>query len=96
MDFESTDSPNMAAFRKEVRTYLEEIVPKDLVYSPDWRDYSKAEHERRNEIISKLGGKGWLCPTWPKEYGGGGLTADHAVVIEEEADNFNIPLGERG
>src|SRR5688572_5037561 len=86
----------MAAFRKEVRAYLEEIVPKDMVYSPDWRDYSKEEHERKNEIIKKLGSKGWLCPTWPTEYGGGGLTAEHAIIIEEEADEFNISLGERG
>jgi len=96
LDFTSQDSAEMAAFRKEVRAFLEEIVPKDMVYSPDWRDYSKAEHVRRDEIIRKLGSKGWLCPTWPKEYGGGGLTAEHAIVIEEETDEFNISLGERG
>ena len=28
--------------------------------------------------------KGWLEPTYPKEYGGGGLTGDHETIIDEE------------
>src|SRR5207248_3133633 len=31
-----------------------------------------------------LGHQGWLFPTLPQEHGGGGLTPDHAVIINEE------------
>ncbi|MDO8671370.1 MAG: acyl-CoA dehydrogenase family protein, partial [Dehalococcoidia bacterium] len=35
----------------------------------------------------RLGAKGWLCPLWPKEYGGGGLSVEQAVIIREELDS---------
>lgn len=35
MDFELMDTPEMAVFRREVREFLKEIVPADLVISPD-------------------------------------------------------------
>ena len=40
----------------------------------------------------KLGTKGWLYPLWPKEYGGGGLTAEHDIIIKEELQNKKYPV----
>ncbi|MSQ15721.1 MAG: hypothetical protein EXR50_07660 [Dehalococcoidia bacterium] len=96
MDFTSVDSPEMAAFRKEVREYLDKIVPKDLVDSPDWRDYPESDHQKRRDIAKNLGSKGWLAPTFPKPYGGGGLSIDHAIVIDEELERVNVSMGDVG
>ena len=32
----------------------------------------------------RVGDKGWATPTWPAEYGGGGLSAPQARVLEQE------------
>ena len=34
--------------------------------------------------LDKMGEKGWTCPTWPKEYGGGGLSFDENKILQEE------------
>jgi alkylation response protein AidB-like acyl-CoA dehydrogenase len=34
--------------------------------------------------LDRMGAKGWTCPTWPKEYGGGGLNKDELRILQEE------------
>jgi alkylation response protein AidB-like acyl-CoA dehydrogenase len=34
--------------------------------------------------LDRMGAKGWTAPTWPKDYGGGGLTKDEAKVLAQE------------
>ena len=34
--------------------------------------------------LDRMAAKGWVCPTWPKEYGGGGLSNAEARVLAEE------------
>jgi Acyl-CoA dehydrogenases len=36
------------------------------------------------EILGKLGSRGWLCPNWPKEYGGLGLPYVYRYIVMEE------------
>jgi acyl-CoA dehydrogenase len=38
--------------------------------------------------------RGWTVPTWPTEYGGGGLSPDQAKILYEEmgAINARSPL----
>ena len=43
-----------------------------------------------------LGAKGWTVPTWPKEYGGGGLDNDEAGVLYEELARINARLPMHG
>ncbi len=90
MDFELHDTPEMAEFRKEVSAYFQEVIPKDIVISAYSEDYSPEQMEKRREIGRKLGAKGWLYPTWPKEVGGAGLTGNHAIVIEQEIDKYEL------
>jgi alkylation response protein AidB-like acyl-CoA dehydrogenase len=46
----------------------------------------------------KLGGRGWTIPTWPEEYGGGGLSAEQASILYEELDAIKarVPIGGMG
>ena len=92
MDFEPAYTEEQERFRQEVRTWLAENVPANLVRSPDPRDHTAEQHGLRRELGRKLGARGWLYPTMPKEYGGGGLSLDHAVIIEEELDNLELAL----
>jgi alkylation response protein AidB-like acyl-CoA dehydrogenase len=45
-----------------------------------------------------MGAKGWGTPTWPKEYGGGGLSRAEARVLQEEMAKIGArnPIGGMG
>ncbi len=77
-------------FRKETRSWLEENCPQSM-RSPATED--ETVWGGRNETypnpdaklwLDNMGAKGWTCPTWPKEYGGGGLNKAEARVLQEE------------
>ncbi len=96
MDFDLDYSEEQEEFRKEVRAWLETHVPR-VELPPDSADLTEEHYEIGKAFRRDLGAKGWLAPTWPKEFGGGGLTADHAVVINEELAGYDIPpLGDLG
>ena len=92
MDFEPQYSPEQEQFRTEVRDWLDENVPKDLAHPPDSKDITYEQYLQYRELGSKLGEKGWLWSTAPTEYGGGGLTIDHSIVIDEEMDRHNLTV----
>jgi len=53
------------------------IKPSDLVYGG--KNYEFPSEDARN-WMQVMAEKGWTVPTWPKEYGGAGLSdADHRV-----------------
>ena len=95
MDFEveMEYSAEQEEFAREVRAWMDENIPKDLV-SP--RDPVKVTHEQwlqRRELGRKLGKKGWLHPRFPKKHGGGELEPDLAYVLTTEfaARHISIP-----
>ena len=60
-------------FRTEIRSWLEANLP------PGWTDadFEMTPEDRKafnEQWPSKLFEGGWICATWPKEYGGKGLT----------------------
>ncbi|MDY7018683.1 MAG: acyl-CoA dehydrogenase family protein [Chloroflexota bacterium] len=40
------------------------------------------------DLLRKLGSRGWLCPTWPKEYGGLDLPHIYRYILTEEIDYY--------
>ena len=93
MDFEITFTPDIEAFRSEVSRWLDEDPPEfspSVAYSED-EDDDGVEWNKRLSFRRKLGGQGWLYPTAPNEYGGGGLTSDHAIIISQELERRGIP-----
>lgn len=34
--------------------------------------------------LDRMAQRGWTCPTWPRDYGGGGLNLDEAQVLSQE------------
>lgn len=88
-DFGATD---LDAFRKEVRGQLEAMYPAEL-RSPDaktdpeavWGGRAFAGSDDPQTVwMNRMAAKGWTTPTWPKAYGGGGLTAEQARVLDQE------------
>ena len=75
--------PEAEAFRKEIRTWLEENLPEG------WFDegFELKGDERKQfnaDWVKKLQEGGWICASWPKEYGGKGLSVIENVVLNEE------------
>jgi alkylation response protein AidB-like acyl-CoA dehydrogenase len=79
-----------AAFRAETRAWLEAQcppsmrtpVPEDEVV---WGGRNARFKNPDSRLwLERMAAKGWTVPTWPKEYGGGGLSAAEARILEEE------------
>jgi len=92
MDFEVTYTDEQQRFRAEVRAWFEANVTPGLARHPATPEESRENYQKRRELGRKLGAKGWLYPMAPKEYGGAGLDVDRAIVLEEEADRFELSL----
>ncbi|MGC1303023.1 MAG: acyl-CoA dehydrogenase family protein [Caulobacteraceae bacterium] len=89
------------AFRAEVRDWIAANFPASLkgkslylygdpaiaARDPDFERWRKA-----------MGEKGWGAPTWPREYGGGGLSREQAKVLSQELDRTGAwnPIGGMG
>jgi len=39
--------------------------------------------------LARMAERGWTCPTWPTEYGGGGLDKEEAIILGEELARIN-------
>ncbi|HLI67714.1 MAG TPA: acyl-CoA dehydrogenase family protein [Caulobacteraceae bacterium] len=81
------------AFRAEARAWLEENFPASLrgVPPPSFDESMSARPApSADETLWKerLAAKGWSAPTWPKPYGGGGLSQAEARVVQEEMNRI--------
>src|SRR5262245_46473419 len=86
-----TYPPEAEAFRKEIRTWLEENLPAGWFDSAF--ELKGEERETFNlEWPRKLYEGGWICASWPKEYGGKGLSTMENVVLAEEFARVGAPL----
>ena len=91
MDFSVSYTPEQQAFRAAARAWLEEFVPRDLIIPPDGSPLDSDTQEKVRGFRLKLGEKGWLAPSWPREYGGGGLSPDFDIVLSEEMRRMQLP-----
>ena len=92
MDFEPSYSEEQERFRAEVRAWLKENLPSGITHPADPADLTYEQYEKRRDLGRSLGAKGWLWPTAPAEFGGGDLSLDHSVIIEEEIDKVGMTL----
>ncbi|MBW1887171.1 MAG: acyl-CoA dehydrogenase family protein [Deltaproteobacteria bacterium] len=85
MDFNFT--PEEEKFRKEVRDFF---IQEEKVVAEATKEWDSGLGYGPNcwKILKKIGSKGWLCPTWPKEYGGLELSYMYRYVLMEEMQYF--------
>ena len=93
MDFAYTYTEDQEEFRKEVRSWLEENIPAEMRAPVDRMELSQAQYDYWREMHKVLAEKGWLYPTYPKEYGGGGLTGEHETILQEEFRRARVVPG---
>jgi alkylation response protein AidB-like acyl-CoA dehydrogenase len=80
------DGMDEAAFRQMLRDFIEAECPAGL------RHISR--RMRREEVLPwtrKLAAKGWICPAWPTEHGGMGLSTAKVLAFQEEFDKAGVP-----
>jgi alkylation response protein AidB-like acyl-CoA dehydrogenase len=86
-----TYPPEAEEFRGEIRAWLEENLPDG--WFDDEFEMPAEERERFNEEWpAKLRDGGWICATWPEEYGGKGLSLMQGVVLAEEFARAKAPM----
>ena len=83
--------PEAETFRKEIHQWLVDNLPEG------WggEGFSMTPEERREfnkTWTEKLFQGGWICASWPVEYGGKGLSLIEQVVLNEEFAKLQAPL----
>jgi alkylation response protein AidB-like acyl-CoA dehydrogenase len=93
---EFRDSPPEAAFRQEVRSFIQQECPADLRrgaargamfggggFIPQGMTMESYRDLSRG-WNKKLNQRGWAAPHWPKAYGGAGFTTMEQFILKEE------------
>ena len=86
-----TYPPEAEAFRVEIRKWLEDHLPEGW-FEPGFAMDAEAKVQFHKEWTTTLFEGGWICATWPTEYGGKGLSTMEAVVLNEEFAKAGAPL----
>ncbi len=101
MDFGFT--PEQEALRREVRAFIAEHVAPEVVAEMEGhnegllgvtRGTSRGPAVR--ELFRKIGERGWLGISYPKEYGGQGGDRISQYIVEEEFARTNVNVGVAG
>jgi len=88
MDF--NDTPEEAAYRHQVRGWLETNAPKTVVKSTDPLE-DDTDMKAARAWQRKKAEAGYACITWPKEWGGGGGASWQSVIFGQEEAKFPHP-----
>ena len=85
----------LSDFQASTRAWLEEncpptmrtpMVQEEVVWGGRRPEFVNPESKLWLELMSE---KGWTCPTWPSEYGGGGLSKEEAIILSTELNRLN-------
>ena len=97
MDFE--DTPTEAAFRKEVRAWINANAPKHLEDELKRASFGSNGVASEDPIAAgkawqkKKADAGWACLHWPKEYGGAARTPIERVIWGQEEGPYAALTG---
>jgi alkylation response protein AidB-like acyl-CoA dehydrogenase len=85
------------AFRQQVRDFLDKEAPQSLrgLSDPKYAYWGgrkpELPHPDAQRYCEAAAARGLTAITWPKEYGGGGLTAAHERVFQQELARLGFP-----
>ena len=78
-------------FRAETRQWLEANCPAEMrtpmrsEKDACWGGrHFQFQSPAQKQWLDVMASRGWTVPDWPKEYGGGGLTAAETKILKEE------------
>jgi alkylation response protein AidB-like acyl-CoA dehydrogenase len=89
---------DLEEFRSEARSWLEANAPKAITglevseLEGTWGGRNPSfDHPDMKPWLERMAEKGWTAPTWPREYGGGGLSRAEAKVLAQEMTRRRLP-----
>jgi alkylation response protein AidB-like acyl-CoA dehydrogenase len=88
---------DLETFRRETRQWLTRNAP-EIACQPIAAQEELCWGGRKatypepgvKQWLDVMAGKGWTAPTWPKEYGGGGLDSREARVLAQEMASLHL------
>lgn len=86
-----TYPPEAEAFRAEISAWLKDHLP-DGWFDDDFEMTPEERHAFNEAWVQTLFDGGWICASWPKEYGGKGLSIMENVVLNEEFARARAPM----
>jgi alkylation response protein AidB-like acyl-CoA dehydrogenase len=89
---------DLEKFRAETHAWLVANAPKSLAGLELGQDGGNwggrrptFDHPDMKTWLEVMADKGWTAPTWPREYGGGGLERAEAKVLAQEMTQLRLP-----
>ena len=89
------------AFRKEVEDFVAKELPadwaaKNVYWPPGYGTLPQFEElsPQVEQFTRRLAEKGWLTISWPREYGGIGLSYMEQAVFQERMSYYGAPAGD--
>lgn len=82
-------------FRQNTRAWLEENCPASMRTAMEEDEVvwggrqAKFKNPDSKLWLERMAAKGWTTPTWPKEYGGAGLSKEENIVLLQELQRIN-------
>lgn len=87
-------SPEEERFRDEVHRFFEKEAA--VIKAREEMESGLGAGPYCRELWKKAGERGWVCPHWPKEYGGLELPYFYRYIVEEEVIHFGFRLNTIG
>ena len=85
-----SDSPELQQYRESVQAFLRTSLPHD------WVGIGALDPDQRAEFLPRwrtvIGEHGYLGVSWPREYGGAGLSVAQQAIVQEEFVRRGVPL----
>ncbi|PCJ27108.1 MAG: acyl-CoA dehydrogenase [SAR86 cluster bacterium] len=85
----------LSEFQESTRAWLEQncpesmrtpMVQEEIVWGGRNASFANPDSEL---WLQRMADKGWTCPGWPAEFGGGGLDKEQAIILSEELARIN-------
>lgn len=89
---------DLETFRQETRAWLEENCPASMrtpmiEEEVVWGGRNAKFKNPESKIwLDRMAARGWTCPTWPQEYGGGGLSNEENLILQSELGRIGARL----
>ena len=89
---------DLEKFRSDTHSWLEANAPQSLIGARGdaqegvWGGKKAVYQDPDRKLwLDIMAEKGWTSPTWPTEYGGGGLSRDEAKILAQEMRGLKLP-----
>ncbi len=90
------DNASESAWRSEVREFIQAEAPKSLLSGEQGEGGLFGRMGAIKEWRDKVAKKGWIAPSWPKEYGGASMGVLEQFIFNEECAEAGVPANVGG